>query len=408
MQYIPNEKERDEVTQIILKGFSECLAMDRIKSVTTKQDKGKLDIQLGKKGHIKFTKKEIDSMPEQFKHIFVIDNKIVSYRIIPGGYYQARLRRGEYNIEVAAKTYEQMKMKFMEKLIIQTQIGSSKKHNQSKRRLPLLKDFIEEWLQLKQQTIHKSTYDSYVALINGRILPNFGHLPVDEITRRHVQKFLLDLTEEGKNRTAEKSKQLMSAMFDIICEDYDIKSPMSRIVLPRYEPKKGKAFKKNEEKQIVDFCLAHKEFAATDAMLVLLYTGMRIGELASITYDDKYIYCTSEKIRKGKSPIIRKIPYSPMLKRIIGEIDLEKAKNTAKDTIRDTLKKVFPNRHAHEFRYTFITRAKECGVSGEVVMLLVGHEYDHDVATSRVDRGYTDYSEEFILKEIEKFNYEFE
>ena len=35
---------------------------------------------------------------------------------------------------------------------------------------------------------------------------------------------------------------------------------------------------------------------------------------------------------------------------------------------------------------------KECGCNPEIVMKWVGHEYDQDVKTSRVDRGYTDYS----------------
>ena len=39
-------------------------------------------------------------------------------------------------------------------------------------------------------------------------------------------------------------------------------------------------------------------------------------------------------------------------------------------------------------------------------MKWVGHEFDQDVKTSRVDRGYTDYSENYILKEILKIDYE--
>ena len=39
-------------------------------------------------------------------------------------------------------------------------------------------------------------------------------------------------------------------------------------------------------------------------------------------------------------------------------------------------------------------------------MKWVGHEYDRDVKTSRVDRGYTDYSEEYALQEINKIDYE--
>ena len=39
-------------------------------------------------------------------------------------------------------------------------------------------------------------------------------------------------------------------------------------------------------------------------------------------------------------------------------------------------------------------------------MKWVGHEYDQDVKTSRVDRGYTDYSEEYAMQEINKIDYE--
>ncbi|MBQ3019033.1 MAG: hypothetical protein IJD77_00385 [Clostridia bacterium] len=161
------------------------------------------------------------------------------------------------------------------------------------------------------------------------------------------------------------------------------------------------------EKMLIDFCKANPHYQANDAMLVLMYTGMRIGELASITNDDTYITCISEKTRKGRKDVVRKIPISPMLKKIMWMIDFEKVKTANKDTVRDGVKRIFPNRHAHEFRYTFITRAKECGVNPEVVMLWAGHESDSDVKTSRVDRGYTTYSEEYLLAESKKLDYDY-
>ena len=55
---------------------------------------------------------------------------------------------------------------------------------------------------------------------------------------------------------------------------------------------------------------------------------------------------------------------------------------------------------------TFITRAKEGGVNPEVVMLWAGHESDSDVKTSKVDKGYTTYSEEYLLGEVHKIDYD--
>ena len=39
-------------------------------------------------------------------------------------------------------------------------------------------------------------------------------------------------------------------------------------------------------------------------------------------------------------------------------------------------------------------------------MIWDGHEFDKDVKTSKVDRGYTNYSLEYQLREAEKITYE--
>ncbi len=236
-------------------------------------------------------------------------------------------------------------------------------------------------------------------------MPKFGHYHVNEITRKDIQDFLFELTDNGKNRTAQKLKLLLSEIFDVIVEDYNIKTPMSKIALSHYEVKKGKAFTKAEEKVIIDFCKENPHYAGNSAILTLLYTGMRVGELETITYDDTFIYCESEKTRKGYAKVIRQIPISPMLRKVLPLIDLKQAKTTNRYTIRDALKRIFPDRHIHELRYSFITRAKECSVNPELVIKWVEHEFDADVKTSRVDRGYTIYSQEYILQEINKMDY---
>jgi site-specific recombinase XerD len=85
-------------------------------------------------------------------------------------------------------------------------------------------------------------------------------------------------------------------MFEVIVDDYPgLTNPTKKVVLSHYEVKKGTALSKDEEKTLIEFCKANPHYQANDAMLVLMYTGMRIGELASITHDDTYITCISEK-----------------------------------------------------------------------------------------------------------------
>jgi integrase len=396
----PNEKAKDEVIEIILRASAESITLERLKKISFDRDRTKTMEEEGQK-YLKFTKKEISTMPNDLQRLFAIDEQIVTYRIIFGKYYQARYRRDGLNISVASKDFSVMKQKFIAKL---RQAIEEKKNI----KYPRFDDFVAEWLRIKKQTVKASTYRCYVLISNAHLIPNFGKMRINEITRKAVQNYLFELVDAGKNRTAHKLKQLLSNMFIMIGDDYDLKNPVNKVVLSPYVVKKGRAFTKAEEKRIVEFCKKNPHYRENSAILLLLYTGMRVGELKTMEFDGEYVTCISEKTRKGRKEIVRKIPISPMLKKILHMIDFEKATHTNRDVARDTIKRIFPDRHTHELRYTFITRAKECGVNPEVVMLWVGHEHDQDVRTSKVDRGYTTYSEEYLLSEILKIDYEYE
>ena len=402
VQYIPNEGERDEITQIILKAASESLTLKKLKKMTLPSGKGQVsdDVsKIGNRGFIKFSKKEINKMPERYQKIFILDDKMVSFRFHNGSYH-ARYRRDGYNIEVCAKTFVLMKDKFIAKL-------NSLERERSLNQFPTFGEFLTDWLAVKKRTVKESTHKSYVGICEHNLMPRFGSLPLNEVTRKVVQEFIFELTDAGKNRTAHKIVQLMTAVFNVAVEDYpNLRTPMTKIVLTHYEAKKGSALSKDEERQLIEYCKANPTYQGNAAMLLLMYTGMRVGELETMYREGDYVYCESEKIRRGRKQVIRKIPISPMLKRVLSMIDFDLVKRTNRSTIRDALKRVFPERHIHEFRYTFITRAKECGVNPEVVMLWAGHESDSDVKTSKVDRGYTTYSEEYLLSEINKISYD--
>ena len=262
----------------------------------------------------------------------------------------------------------------------------------------------------KKPTLKEVTYKSYESLIKTELIPNFGEKHVDQVNRKEIQEYLFRVVGQGKNRTAQKIKQLLGAVFALAVEDYDFKNPMTKIKLPHYEVKKGSPLSKTEEKQLIDFCMKNSHLYGIYSLLVLLYTGMRLGELASMKIESEnnytFITCETEKIRKGYAAVRRRIPISPMFRKIWDMIDFEKAKVASSKTLSDTIKKVFPERHVHELRYTFISRCKECGCNLELVMLWDGHEFDKDVRTSKVDRGYTQYSDEIYFGDIEKVNYE--
>ncbi len=343
-------------------------------------------------------------MPQSFQQFFSVDGRIVKYRYYEG-LFQARYRRDGYNIEVASKDFDIMKQKFIFKLNSATDnLPAQPKSDKSD---VLFSTYGWDWLDVKKQTTKPSTYKEYERSFKVNLEPTFGHLKLSQISRQMVQEYLFNFVREEKHRTAEKLKLQLTCIFDMAYEDFGLPSPMRKIVLPYRETKKGVALTKVEERELVNYCQNRKDDVA-GALLILLYFGLRQSELASIRIiDDKYLQCETSKGRLGREPIYRKIPFTPVAKRVLSYIDFDAAKNVNLNKLKSAFKRLFPTHHAHELRYTFITRCKESHVNPELVMLWDGHKSDLDVRTSKVDRGYTDYSEEYILSEAEKVDYTF-
>ena len=353
----------------------------------------------------KFTKQEIKAMPNYIKKIFIANNYIVNYRITSNGYYEARIRRKNMYIEASGRDFETMRKRFMDRLTSYYDRSDETPQQQIKEVKTadkvLFTDYAEEWLKIKEQTTKPSTYKEYERSYRVDLAPIFTKRTLSDITRSDLQTYLFGIIKEGKHRKAEKLALMLNCIFDMAAEDYDITSPMRKVVLPSYQCKSGQALTKDEEERLVKYCLTHKDVEGTDALLVLLFFGLRKSELKSLRIIDDWLECETSKERLGQSVVLRKIPFTPAAKKVIPYIDFEKAKNANLNTVATRMKRLFSNHHPHELRHTFITRCKECGVQSEVVSIWAGHSLSGTI-TSTV---YTHYSDEFQLKEAEKVNY---
>lgn len=352
-----------------------------------------------RRGKLKFTKKEISQMPTQFKNIFAANDLIVHYRLRKDGVYEARFHRQGIDIEVSSKDLTKLKQKFIEKLNNYDGSPKRKKRNHNEKTFG---EYAEEWLNIKRVTTKQSTYKEYVRMLEHDILPTFGKMGATEIDRSMLQNYLLSYVDKGTLRMAHKLFLILRCIFDMVADDYNISSPMKKVVVPNYQSKSGTAFTYEEEKKLVNHCLANLKKDTAHAFLVLLYAGLRLSELATLKIiDGTWLECETSKERMGKNVVKRKIPFTPMMKRMLPYIDFKKAKNVNLNTLQTTMKRLFPNHHSHELRHTFISRRKESGVSGEVVSIWAGHSLSGTITTT----VYTHYSEEFQLREAEKVNY---
>ena len=376
-------------------------AMD---AIALNRENGKLSEQ-GKNG-FKLTKQEIKTMPEFIRKIFIANNYIVNYRITSNGYFEARIRRKGMYIEASGRDFETMRKRFMDRLAAFYEHPPIQQIEEPPTPIVTAKavlfgDYGREWLKIKEQTTKPSTFKEYERSFRVDLEPTFGNKPLADITRNDLQNYLFGIVGENKHRKAEKLALMLHCIFDMAAEDYDIPSPMKKVVLPAYQTKKGEALTKDEEARLVNYCKSHKNVEGTDALLVLLYFGLRKSELASIEIiDGKWLQCETSKERLGQNVVLRKIPFTPQVKKVLPYIDFEKAKNTNLNTISTRMKRLLPNHHPHELRHTFISRCKEAGVASEVVSIWAGHSLSGTI-TSTV---YTHYSED-QLKEAEKVVY---
>ncbi len=349
-----------------------------------------------------FSKKEINNMPKQYKNIFACRDMIITYRQKPNGVYECRLRRNNLHIEVSSKDLSILKKKFVDALEKATQPTVKQPCVDS----IYFKDCLNSWLDLKRRTTKPSTFSEYERLSSHDIFPTFGEMHLPEITRDFIQRFLFKYTDAQKYRTAEKIHLILRCIFDLAADDFGLRSPMKNVVLPYHESKSGNALTLEEERLLVDYCINNPTFEASSALLVLLYFGLRRSELKTIKTTGESLTCISSKTLMGRNEVERTIPFLPVFRRVLKHVDFERAKNVNMHTLNSAMKRILPTHHLHELRYTFITRCKECGVNPEIVMLWDGHESDKDVKSSKIDRGYTDFSWTFQLSEAKKVDYD--
>ncbi|PIE84861.1 site-specific integrase [Candidatus Gracilibacteria bacterium] len=275
------------------------------------------------------------------------------------------------------------------------------------------KEYLEKWIRYHSQFIKKSTYASYLLIIQNHIIKDLGDYQIKDITNQILQEFTLKKLQNGKiKKDGGLSIEVVKDILAVIklSLKFAIKKGLIRafdmtIDYPRaIQDKNLKIFSKKEQQLLSKYLLEninHKNIG----LLICLYCGIRIGELCALQYKDinfseKYlkiektlqrIYIKGEKtkiiITKPKtSSSIRKIPLSNFLLKELKKFKLENdifvltgtKKYTEPRTYREHYKKMLKNlnikfRNFHSLRHTFASRCIELNIDYKTVSELLGH-----------------------------------
>lgn len=249
-----------------------------------------------------------------------------------------------------------------------------------------LGELYEEWSKGKYEYISKQTIDNYKAGWN--YLSKYEKVKFKELRTAHFQTIIDACHKEGKSRsTLEKIKVVATQLYDYAMQNDIINKNYAEFIkLPRAE---------KEEKQIfADLEIQKLERAAgsiewADTILILIYSGLRINEMLSLTRFnvdlDNQIITGGLKTDAGKN---RVIPIHPKIIKHVktwydkgGEylIFHKEGKRISDKYYREkyyypTLEKLGIRKlNPHCCRHTFASLLARAGADPRAIQKLMGH-----------------------------------
>lgn len=169
-----------------------------------------------------------------------------------------------------------------------------------------LATFVDEWKEkYAKRDLAPKTLENYLIQINNRILPEFGHMRLDQIKPLHIITFINKLEGEGirnDNREGKLSSSMIEYIHKVLKNIFNHavewkvikKNPMESLKKPKVEQEEMSVYEE-EEVQLL-FIALEKESLMWRIMVTLALTcGLRRGELLALEWDnvnfeESYIY----------------------------------------------------------------------------------------------------------------------
>ena len=271
----------------------------------------------------------------------------------------------------------------------------------------LFGELSEKWLENRRCNTKESTYMRYTEVIKLHILPHFSNYMVSDIDTQALQSYLLFLINE-KTLSKKTISDILVIIKSILKFGEQINARHNCLlsaVSIKPEKKEMRVFNYEEHKSLTEY-LVSENSSSSAGMLIALYTGIRIGELCALKYDD--IDITSRKIHISKTmqrikqingegthihidtpksmSSIRDIPLTDFLYDIIisqkykeGDYILTASEKYVEPRTMQyrfsiiTKKLGIKNATFHTMRHSFATRCVEAGFDIKTLSEILGH-----------------------------------
>lgn len=169
-------------------------------------------------------------------------------------------------------------------LLRQLERDRAQRLDTSKRR-KTLEQVLKDWLERNKYGWREKTHEGYEYVCKQYIIPYFGTVRMENLTREHIQNWINKLhTEElsvGTIRNAHR--RLHAALEEAVHDDILIKNVASKPKFPATPPKKIVPYAAEEAQKLLD----HAVGTGLEIMLyVALRLGLRRGELLGLLWSN--------------------------------------------------------------------------------------------------------------------------
>jgi integrase len=165
------------------------------------------------------------------------------------------------------------------------------------------------WTQFsdsKKPAVSPKTWSGYTQHWDLRIAPNFGHVPVDEITRADVQQFVDELTVGPWAKVS--TLRLLRSILDVAHQDGRIhRNPATGVSAGRIPERERHRYLTAQEVQTLAAACGNEG----DVVIVLAYTGLRWSELVGLRVKDIDLTARRLYIRRAAPEVEGRIVIGP-------------------------------------------------------------------------------------------------
>lgn len=163
-----------------------------------------------------------------------------------------------------------------------------------------LKDFIEKWLdKYAEKNLAPKTIFRYKQMINSRIIPALGHLKIQKLKPINFVEFYDNLQEDGirkdgkegglSARTIGHHHRLLHDILQSAVKWQLLNSnPLDTVDPPKVKKCEADFYNEEEVQELINKLdtVSDKEFKYKAAVILTLASGLRLGELTGLKWDN--------------------------------------------------------------------------------------------------------------------------